>query len=146
MVELIKALSNISLQKPPRSFPGLPDFTEGCMTSPIRTEPVRAGAHLRFIVCLQDESHDFLEEFIRPGRQAQRAKFAIPFWDENPLYWCPSVAFIAQIINDRLNFLDGHSVYCLFGTSWRHGSIIGIQTPIGPQIQIWIVQLSIDVL
>src|SRR5260370_4851524 len=99
MVELIKALSNISLQKPPRSFPGLPDFTEGCMTPPIRTRPVRAGAHLRLILCLQDKSHDFLEEFIRPGRQAQRAKFAITFWDQNPLYCTPSLACIAHISN-----------------------------------------------
>jgi hypothetical protein len=53
---------------------------------------------------------------------------------------------MAKIVDEVLDFLQFHSVYGFSIASWRHGSVVGVQTGVGAQVERRIVQESVHVL
>ena len=107
---------------------------------------MRAGTELRFVVRLKNLPKRLLKQLVRPRRDAQRPAFPILLGNVDTSDWCPSKALMAEIVDEFLNFLQFHPVYGLSVAASGHGSVVGIQTGIGPQVQRRIVQQSIDVL
>src|SRR6266581_4464772 len=105
MVERPETISDISLDKPGRPCP--------CVSY------------------LQQEADYFTDELVRPGRQAERSRFPILLGNMDPPDGLESVAFVAQRIDDASDLRFGHSVCGLSVDSGCHGSLIGVQTPVG---------------
>src|SRR5687768_12508398 len=61
MMDGIEATGYISLDKPPCSFPCRLYSVKCCMTTSVRSETVRKGAELRFIICIQNRAYNLLE-------------------------------------------------------------------------------------
>src|SRR6266571_1404645 len=137
MVERPETISDISLDKPGRPCPCVSYLTQRGVAAPAGTETVGAIGEGRLIVCLQQEADYFTDELVRPGRQAERSRFPILLGNMDPPDGLESVAFVAQRIDDASDLRLGHSVCGLSVDSGCHGSLIGVQTPVGQLIQTW---------
>jgi hypothetical protein len=51
---------------------------------------------------------------------------------------------MADEVNHGVNFLSGHAIHGFSRGVWRHRSIIGVETRICLEVQLWIVELSIQ--
>src|SRR2546430_897475 len=58
MRERVEALRYIALDEPDAARPVLIDFPQGCMASPLWSEPMRVGAKLRFQVSVENETNN----------------------------------------------------------------------------------------
>lgn len=76
------------------------------MASTRLAEAMRMIAECRLEVGVQNHPDHFSEQFIRPDREAERTFLAILFGDGDASCWLPSVAFISQGFNDRVDFLE----------------------------------------
>ena len=88
-----------------------------------------------------------LEQLVRPGGQAQWPELALLlFRDVDAAHWRPSIAFTPKIVNDPVDFRQCHRVYGFRSWSPGHGTFVGIQLGVGPQVQVWVVELSVEIL
>jgi hypothetical protein len=63
-------------------------------------------AELGFVVCLQQQANDFLEEFVLPGRQAEWASgLAITLAHVSPSNGCPVEALGFESVDELGNFI-----------------------------------------
>src|SRR5260370_33503610 len=92
----------------------------------------------------QDHSDHFSEQFIRPNRQTERALFSILFGDVDAACWFPVIAFISQGFNDRVNFLQRHSVNGVLIYSRSENARVSIDFAVGFEVQVSVEQLSVD--
>ena len=100
---------------------------------------------VRLKVCLKDEANDFLQKLVRPCRQPQGAFLrAVPLRNTDTPDGFPVIAFLAKRIDNRINFRQRHTVNGLVGRSLGHGSGIAVDFAIRDQVQLTIVELSID--
>src|SRR5262249_61644567 len=136
MVEAVKALGNIALNKPDRSGPGLVDVAQGGVTSPTWPKSMGAVGELRLVVRLQKEADDFLEQLIRPGGHPERTLLRrVGFLDVDTPDGRPPIAFLAECVNDGTDLHQGHPIYGFPGASRRHGARMAIDSPIGHEIE-----------
>src|SRR5262245_33810224 len=146
MVNIVKTSFDISLDEPSRARPGMEDFLEGRVASASRSETVRAGAKLRLVVCFQDRATELLQQFIRPGRDPQRAQLGRAFLlDISASHTGPSVSLASELLDDVEDLLLRHPIHGLLGHTSGHGSLITIEATVGPQIEIRVVESSIDI-
>ena len=145
MIDGVEATGNVSLDKPFGSRPCLPNVRERGVTATVGTKPMGMVAKARLIICLKDEAYPFLQQFIRPRWHAQGALLSILFRNVDTSDWRPSIAFMTEVVYDRCDFPCGHAIHCFAGCSLSHCSFVGVQTSIGSQIQVRVIQLSIDV-
>ena len=73
VVQRPEAVGDVSLDKPGRPGPDVFHFAQRGVAAAARAETVRAAGELRLVICLQQEADHFADEFIRPGRQAERS-------------------------------------------------------------------------
>lgn len=73
VVDVIEASFDISFDEPFRTLPTIVDGLQGGPAAAIRSEAVRGRAELRLAVCFQDGTHDFLQQFVLPDWDAERA-------------------------------------------------------------------------
>ena len=99
---------------------------------------------LRFVIRFKEQTHHFSHQFVRPGRQAERPTFPILLWDVNTPDGLESVALVAHRINDASDLTQRHVVRGLRIRPRRHGPLVGVQTPVGQQIQLRVEQLSVQ--
>ena len=135
VVDVVEASFDVSLDEPFRTCPYVMDFGKGCLTAFVASEAVRVSAELGLEVCFQDGSHDFLQQFIGPRGDAQRACLAVGLWDVNPSDGGPSIAFLAQEVNDRVDFPQRHSIDGFLGTPLGHGPVVTVDASISPEEQ-----------
>src|SRR5262249_31392926 len=57
----------------------------------------------------------------------------------------PVVAFLAKKRDDPVDVRQGHAVGCFLSGSWGQRAVVVIQTSVGAQIQVWVVELAIEV-
>src|SRR5690348_8186067 len=58
----------------------------------------------------------------------------------HPPHGRPTKTLIAQIVNERLDFRPAHAVDGFWGRTRCHGALVGVQAPIGTQIQLRVVE------
>ena len=55
------------------------------------------------------------------------------------------VAFLAKECDDPVDVRQGHAVGCFLSGPWVQRAIVVRKTSVGAQIQVWIVELAIEV-
>src|SRR2546425_4358370 len=106
MVEVIEAARNVALQEPRGSAPSIVDLPQCCVASAPFSEAVGMVTERRLKVSGEDHSDHFAEQFVRPHGQSEWAFRTILFGDVDASCWVPSIAFISQCFNDRIDFLQ----------------------------------------
>ena len=116
------------------------------VAAPAGTETVGAVGEPRLVVRLQQEADHFADELVRPGRQPERACLPILLRDVDPLAGLEPVALVAHRIDDASDLLQRHAVHGFPVDPGRHRSMVGVDTPVGQQIQLRVEQLSIQLI
>jgi hypothetical protein len=79
MIEPVETLGDIRFDEPGGPGPGAGDLLQRGVAAFAGTETVRPVGELWLVVCLQQETNYLADEFVRPGRQAERPEFAVLF-------------------------------------------------------------------
>src|SRR3954451_18719104 len=103
MVEAAETVGDVSLDEPGRSGPGISHFPQRGVTASTGPKPVGSVGERRLVVRLQQQAHDFPDELVRPGRQAQRAGLPVLFGDMDSPCWRKSVALVTHRIDDAVD-------------------------------------------
>ena len=99
---------------------------------------------LWLVVCLQEEAYYFTDKFVRPGRQSQRSLLPVLLGNVGPPDGLEPKTLVAQRIDDAFDLAQGHAVDGLAVRAGRHRTLVGVQTPVGEQIQLRVEQLPIQ--
>ena len=100
MVERSEAVGDVAFDEPGCPGPGIRHLRQRGVASPAGTETVRPAGELGLVVRLQQEAHHLADQFIRPGRQAERPFLPVLLRDVDPLDGLEPVALVAQRIDD----------------------------------------------
>src|SRR5438067_11495030 len=114
------------------------------MTASPWPESVGPVGERRFVVRLQQQADHFADEFVRPGRQSQRAGLPVLLRDVDPPDGGESVALVTHRRDDTADLRLGHAVHGLLCDPGSHRAVVGVDAPVGQQIQLRIEQLSIQ--
>src|SRR2546421_6374772 len=79
MIEPVETRGDVRFDEPGGSGPGGHHIIERGVTAPTGAKTVGPVGELWLVVRLQQEPHDLADEFVRPGRQAQRPAPAVLF-------------------------------------------------------------------
>src|SRR5438093_1760398 len=52
---------------------------------------------------------------------------------------------MAEVVDERRDFRQGHGIHGFRCAAWGHGSVVGIQPGIGPEVEFRVIQLSVEV-
>src|SRR5512133_3732290 len=132
MIDVLKTAFDVALDKPFGARPGVLDVVKCAMASSCGPKPVGMVAKLRFIIRLKNESDYFLEQFIRPGRDAERSHLPVLLRDMYASNSRPSIAFIAQFVYDAFDFRQVHPIHSFAGCPFGHRSLVGRQASVCP--------------
>ena len=144
-IESVEALRDVALDKPAGPGPGSRHLAQGGVAAPAGPVTVGAVGELRLVVRLQQQTHDFAEQLVRPRRQTQRPLSPVLLWDVAPPPDGPEpVALMTHRVDDRLDLAHRHTVRGFRVDSGGHRSLVGVDAPIGQQVQLRVEQLSID--
>src|SRR5260370_5357990 len=146
MVEVIEATRYVAFQEPRCSAPSVVNLPQCRVASTSFPEAVRMIAERWLKVRAQDHSDHFSEQFVRPHRQAERALVSILFGDVDATRWFPVIAFISQRFNDRVNFLQRHSINRVLADTGCENARVSIDFAVGFEVQVSVEQLSVDTL
>src|SRR6266540_2065523 len=147
MSQTVEPRGDVSLDTPLRSHPPLVALLECSMAAPFGSNPLGVAATLRLVVRLQNEAQAVLPQLIGPGGDAERAflhrvfLLAVDPPDRSPL-----VTLVTELVDARRNCGQGHPLRSLSRTPWSHCPRVPGAAPIGVEVPLWVVQLSIDVL
>ncbi len=145
MVQRPETVGDIALDEPHRPTPLTLDLVQRGMTPTTWAEPVGAIGELRLVIRLQQRTDHFLQQFVRPRRQTQRALLRRVFLvDVSPPCRGPPVALVPQRFDDRLNLSQAHAVHGLRIGAGRHGTVIAVDLPVCTQIKLRIEQVPIQ--
>ena len=143
---MIEAFGDVALYEPNGSYPVMVDFPQGRVTPPFWSEPMGMGAELRLKVGVENETHDFLHQFIRPALNAKWTFPAILFRDVDAPGGFPSIPLMPHSVNDGSDFVFRHAICGFLGCSFGHGSMVPINLSVGHEVQVWIEQEPIHAL
>jgi hypothetical protein len=146
MINIVETSFDITLDEPGCTCPAYEDVTQGCVASPFRSEAVGRGGELWLVVCFQKGAYDFLQQFIGPRWDAERAGLSILFGNESTTHGGPSISFISEEFDDSLDLPLRHSIHGFLCRSFGHRTGVSIDSPVRPQEQIRVVESSIDIL
>src|SRR5260370_2339209 len=143
MRKRVETFRDVTLYEPDGSHPVVVDFPQCCVTSTFWSEPMGMGAKLRLKIGVENEAHDFLQQFIRPGLNTKWAFPTILFRDVDTPGRTPLIPLVSHCIYDSSNFIPGHAICAFLGCSFGLSSIFPVNLPIGPQCQDLIEQDSL---
>src|SRR6266566_8842969 len=104
MIQPVETLGDVSLDEPRRAPPPGVDRLQGGVRSPAWTETMGAVGEPRLVVRLQQQAEHLLQQFVRPGRQPERALLVRSLLlDVDPPHRCPPVALRPERTDDRLD-------------------------------------------
>jgi len=96
------------------------------------------------VVRLQQETDHFANEFVRPGRQAQWTFSSVLLRDVGPSGWLEPVAFAAHRVDDASDPRHGHAVRGFSVGPGCHRPLVGVDVPVGHQVQAGVEQLPVQ--
>ena len=146
VVKAPETVRDITLDEPGRPGPGLRHLPQRGVATPAGTETVRSVRELRLVVRLKQQAHHLTDQLVRPGRQAERPELAALFRDVDPLHRAEPVTLVAQRIDDAPDLAQRHAVRGLPGGPRRHRALVGVDPPVGQQIQLRVEQLPVQLL
>jgi hypothetical protein len=107
VVYIVETTFDITLDGPLRALPVPGDVLQCGVTAQPGSETVGMGVELRLVVGLQEAAYDFLQQFVGPSRHAEGAHLPVGFRDEHPPDRGPAVAFMTDVVDERLDLLQG---------------------------------------
>jgi hypothetical protein len=146
MVKPVKALGDVALDKPGRPGPRDRHVAQRGVAAPAGTVAVGVLGELRLVVRLQQQTQDFAEQLIRPRWQTKRSRLPVLLGDVEAPDGPKPVALVTQRVDDALDLAQRHAVRGFRVGSGRHRSLIGVDAPVGQQIQLRVKQLSIQLI
>ena len=146
VIQRPETVGDVALDEPGRPGPGIGHLAQCGVAAPAGTETVGPAGELRLVVRLQQQAHHFAEQLVRPGRQAERAEFPVLFRDVDPPGRAEPVALVAHRIDDAADLAQGHAVHGFPGGPGRHRSVVGVDPPVGQQIQLRVEQLPVQLI
>jgi len=146
VVDVVEAPFDISLDEPLRALPGPGDVLQCGVTSQAGSKSVGVDAELRLEVGLQDGAHHLLQQLVAPRRDAERPHLPVGLGDEDASDRGPSIAFMANLFDERLDLLRGHPVHGIVRHPPGEGSGVSRDPTVSLQVEIRVVEPSIDVL
>ena len=146
MVKLVEAAGDVALDKPGRSRPGVRHLAQRGVAPPAGPETVGAVGELRLVVRLQQQTHDFADQLVRPRRQSQRPLLPVLLGNVVAPDGLEPVALVTQRVDDALDLAHAHAVRGLRVGSRGHRSLVGVDAPVGQQIQLRVEQLPIQLI
>jgi site-specific DNA recombinase len=144
VVKRPEAVSDIPLDEPGRSGPGVGHLPQRGVTASAWPEPVGPVGEDRFVVGLQQQAHHFTDQLVRPGRQTQRSCLPVLLRDERPPYWTKPIALETHCFDDAIDLAQRHAVHGLPCDPDRHRPLVGVDAAVGQQIQLRVEHLSIQ--
>src|SRR5664279_3492655 len=102
------------------------------------------GGEERLVVGLKKQAHHLADQFVRPTRQPQRARPPMRFGDRHPPDGQEPIALVAHRIDDAFDLAHGHAVHGFPCDPGRHRTLVGVDPPVGQQIQLRVEQLPIQ--
>jgi hypothetical protein len=136
VVKTPETIGDVTLDEPGCPGPGLGHIPQGGVASPAGTETIGAAGELRLVVRLKQQANYLADQLIRPGRHAERTEFPVLLRDIDPPHRAEPVALVAQRINDAPYLFHRHAVRGFPGDPRRHRPLVGVDAPIGQQIQL----------
>src|SRR5262249_8162618 len=123
MIQTLEALGDVALDEPLCSSMRRLKLLQSRMTSSSRSESLGQVTELGFVVCLQQQSDDFLEELGLPGGQAKRASgLASALAHGSPSHGCPLEALGFESVEERGHLIRGHAIGGLGSRAWGERS------------------------
>lgn len=116
------------------------------MTSPSFTEAMRVFAECLVEVGVQDHSHNLSKKFVTPNGYTERPLFPVFLQNVGSSCWLPLVSFLLQCSNDGLKGLKPGAVSRFFRHAGRHRASISVDSTVGSEVQVCVVQLPVDAL
>src|SRR5262249_19325276 len=144
VIERSEAVGDVSLKEPGRSGPGVGNLPQRGVTASPWSEPVGPAGKRRLVVRLQQQANHLAADLARPGRQPQRAGLPVLLRDVPPPDRSESVTLVAHRRDDAADLRLGHAVHGLLRDPGCHRAVIGVDAPVGQQIQLRVEQLSIQ--
>jgi hypothetical protein len=144
VVQRSETVGDIPLDEPRRARPIVGHLPQRGVAAPAGPISVRVEGELRLVVRLQQQAYHLTDQLVRPRGQPQRAKLPVLFGDLDPSHRRESVALVAHRLDDGVDFRQGHAVRGFLADPGRHRALVGVDAPVGQQIQLRVEQLSIQ--
>src|SRR5664280_2494274 len=96
------------------------DLTQCRVAAPPGPEPMGGSGERRFVVRLEQQTHDLTDDLVAPGRHAQRTPAPVLFRDVHASCRGETVTLVAHRIDDAFDFTRGHAIHCLLSVSYTH--------------------------
>jgi len=106
VVQSFKTLGNVALDEPVGTLPSGFHFAQCSVTAASGSETMGVPTKLGVVIRIEDRAYYLLEQLVGPGREAQRAQIPVFLRDIRPLHWRPSIAFMPQIGDERVDFVQ----------------------------------------
>ena len=116
------------------------------MTTTGGSVTVGAVGELRLVVRLKQQAHDFADELVRPRWQTQRPLLPVLLGDVVPPDGLEAVALVTQRVDDALDLAQRHAVRGFRVGTRRHRSLVGVDAPVGQQVQLRVEQPPIQLI
>jgi hypothetical protein len=114
------------------------------MTSPESPEAVRAVRELRLVEYFQQQADYFADQFVGPCRHAERAELPVLFRDVDAASRGEPVFLPPHRLYDLVDLVLGHAVSGFLAGPWRHRPLVGVDVPVGQQVQFLVEQLPVQ--
>src|SRR5712692_9729134 len=110
MVNTVKAPFDVSLDEPFGSFPNVDNRGQRRVTAAFGSEPVGVVGKLGLIVSLQERAHYFLQQFVLPRRDTERALLPVRLRDVSPSHWRPVKALGSDFLDQGGDSCQRHHI------------------------------------
>jgi hypothetical protein len=144
MVKPVETLGDVALDKPAGPGPGIRHLAQRGVAAPAGPVTMRTVRELRLVIRLQQQADHFAEQLVRPRRQTQRPLLPVLLGNVAPPDRPKPKTLVTHRVDDALDLGQRHAVRGFRVGSGRHRPLVGVDAPVGQQIQLRVEQLSID--
>ena len=138
-----EAVADVSLNEPHGPGPGVVDLPQRGMTPSVPPEPVRPVGELRLVVRLKEQADHLADQLVRPRGQPEGAELAIPLGNVDAAGRGEPVPLVPHQPDDLVDLVLGHAVGGFLCRPGRHRPLVGVDVPVGGQVQIPVAHLPV---
>src|SRR5258708_14367328 len=146
MIQRSEAVGDVSFNEPGCPRPVDCHLSKSSVAAAAGAETVRAAGKLRLVIRLKEQADHFADKLVRPGRQAERPELPVLLLDIDTPHRCKPAALSEQRIYDAPVLAQRHVVHGLPVSPGRHRPVVGVQTPVGQQVQLRVEQLPVQLI
>src|SRR5689334_16528756 len=146
MVDRVVTAGDVTLDEPRGPAPGMLDFPQRGMAAAPFPERGRMVREPRLVVRIQKHAHHLPDQLAGPGRQAQRAELPVLLRDIDAAHRREPVFLLPHQPGDPVDLRLGHAVRGLTVSPRRHRPLVGVDAPVGHQVQVLVEHLSVELI